>query len=885
MKKTLFCCLIGLLFSFYCRGQRNEEDLITNRMSTQFNIFPQEKLYLHTDRTFYVPGEKIWFKAYLVDAAIHIPMLNSRYVYVELINPLDSVVNRVMIRPHDDLFHGHISLEDDLPEGDYTLRAYTRYMEKNQPNDFFHKRIHIGSLLASQIKPYHTISYDNAKNKVVVDLYYTAGFKDEKIKPDNLMMRNGRGGMQKIRMDKDTIAHINLSLPLKEDVLHIVADNYQHYIPIPGQENDYDVAFFPEGGYVVENQLIRIAFKAINTNGLSEDITGILYCDDEPVNQFRSEHGGMGLIPVIWERGKKYRVECINDLNIKKTFYLPDENISKYAVKTQFNKENMLVTVVTSEDRKTLSELNLLLYSNNSICYFNSWPKDKQHLVFPFKELPSGMIHVMLLDKDLNPISERLMFIPLKEHSLLNVKTANEHYATREKISLDLTVLSPDRTPLKGDFSIAVTDDKDVTVDSVYTIETNLLLTSELKGYIENPGVYFDKDNPKSPFRLDLLMMTQGWRRYDIPEVLKGNYSYPEHPAEQMLEIEGHVRSLVLSKPVKDGEVSLMLKSRTNDFFIDQTKTNADGMFYFGNMEFPDSTEVFLQSLNRKGKDAVELVMKDITYPPTDKFRYFPKRIRKETKAFELIDEELFMDKMNERAKYDEDIRIIHLKEVNVTASRLDKKELPKSHYAGIHTVVVDIEEKMKTRHYNRLLDIFYEIPGVQVQGSQLIIRGISTINGSSEAMVMVDGMPMDTSDEILMYFNVHDVATVEVYKGADASIFGMRGGNGVVNIITKKGGPGSAPVSYNKSSFSAFGYQRPVEFYTPKYETPVEKSSAIPDLRTTIYWKPDIIPDENGKAKIEFYSADTPTSYSIIVEGITSEGIPVREVKKIDIR
>jgi len=109
-------------------GNESVFDIIAQYFKQQLSVFPQEKIHLHTDRDFYVPGEKIWFRAYLTDAATHQHSTQSRYVYVELISPVDTLVRRVMIHPENGMFYGHLPLTELIPEGNYTLRAYTRYM-------------------------------------------------------------------------------------------------------------------------------------------------------------------------------------------------------------------------------------------------------------------------------------------------------------------------------------------------------------------------------------------------------------------------------------------------------------------------------------------------------------------------------------------------------------------------------------------------------------------------------------------------------------------------------------------------------------------------------------------------------------------------------------
>jgi len=144
--KSLFLSLLPTLL--FCQSKDEIfSGKIEENLMTQLTVYPQEKIHLHTDRVFFVPGEKIWFKAYVVDASTHQYPTNSRYVYVELIDSRDSLVSRVMIRPDDNnLFYGYLFLSEAIPEGNYTLRAYTRYMENLGEDYFFKKNIRIGNL-------------------------------------------------------------------------------------------------------------------------------------------------------------------------------------------------------------------------------------------------------------------------------------------------------------------------------------------------------------------------------------------------------------------------------------------------------------------------------------------------------------------------------------------------------------------------------------------------------------------------------------------------------------------------------------------------------------------------------------------------------------------
>jgi len=897
MKKYLLPIAISLSCLFTLSGQAQKPltpKMVMERMGTQVSIYPQEKLHLHLDRTSFFQGEKIWFKAYLTDAFLQPSETGSRYVYVELINPADSIVERVMIRPENELFYGHFPIAEDLTEGTYTLRAYTRYMENMGEDSYFRKKIQISSVIASQIRPHYTLDYKLDERKVNVDLYYTVGHSDEKIKPDKLQVLNRRGLMRPARMDKDTVARFTYDLSSKgepQNVIYLEADNFRHYIPLATTEDDYEVTFYPEGGYLINGGLTRVAFKAVNSAGLIEEITGAVYnSKGERGTDVKTIHAGMGLLGIIADDKESYYLECVNSKNVKKRFDLPKGVSGIYGIQTNVKADNLFVNLVYPAGNPVSDDLFVLIHKNGEVYFFDSFSQKRKEMVFSWDILPQGVLQVMLLDKNLKPLSERLVFSPLREEPILQMETDKQSYGTREKISVALNLEDENGAPLKGNLSVAITDNKDVDIDSLHTIASTLLLTSELKGYIENPAYYFRQDEPKAIHALDLLLMTQGWRRYDVSQVLQGNYIYPEIMPEIGLTLSGTVTQIQSTKPIAKGEVTLMLTDKEGGNFIDQTITNEKGQFIFNQLEYPDSTNLFIQSLNVKGKDYVQLNMNKITYPLPGKFdrnNILISQEKEEEVATEEEDLDVILKKAEERAKYDANMQVVNLKEVVVTAAKKEKEPGPeRSVYASMNTTVVDFEKKMETRNYTSVVDLFYEIPGVQIvrdadNNRRLIIRGVSTINSSPYAVIFVDNLSTE-DPSILETINVYDIASVEVYKGGDAAIFGMRGGNGVVNILYKKGKNIEAAPTFNKVSTTLLGFQRPIEFYAPKYETPQQKSSYLPDLRTTIYWKPDLLTDEDGKAHIEFYSADTPTIYDIVFEGLTMDGMPVRKVEKI---
>jgi TonB-dependent SusC/RagA subfamily outer membrane receptor len=134
---------------------------------------------------------------------------------------------------------------------------------------------------------------------------------------------------------------------------------------------------------------------------------------------------------------------------------------------------------------------------------------------------------------------------------------------------------------------------------------------------------------------------------------------------------------------------------------------------------------------------------------------------------------------------------------------------------------------------------------------------------------------------------SVHDIESIDVFKGAGAAIFGVRGGGGAISITTKRGNSDRSNEIHdlNYTVYTPIGFQKPVEFYSPIYETLESKHLTIPDYRTTIFWKPDIVvSDDDEEATFDFYTSDFTTTYSVVIEGLTTDGRIIRQVEKIQV-
>jgi hypothetical protein len=710
-------------------------------------------------------------------------------------------------------------------------------------------------------------NFDFGSKTAAVDFRFTRPISRATIVPENIHVQINNGRKMAIEAEETGRAGIDFALPSDRRrqvlLLEVLHDKYLYrkYISVPAPDHDFDITFHPEGGPMLQGVSNRIAFKALKAGGASADVSGMVFnSDGDTICAFRSEHLGMGSFLLTPAPGKSYYTEATVGNSTPKRFELPAVQAAGYALEATWVKGKLFVSVRQPTEQGEQVPLYLVAHTRGIVQYVAEWEYSRPHVFIPTELLPSGISQLLLLDAQLRPLSERLVFVRNDDQTHAVIRMDKTNYDARSPVEGRVTIADVDGGPLQGSFSVAVTDNKDVQVDTTANILTSLLLTSELRGHIENPAYYFRKSTA-SAWMLDLLMLTQGWRRYDVTRILKGQPEHPTAALEAGPEISGTVKTLMGGDPVAGAEVNIMGMQMP---YFEKTTTDVYGRFYFHKGEQPDSTAYVISATPKKGAKRNELFVDSVTFPD----RTLTPPMAHESNRSKLAK---YADLMEQKYTYENGIRMIYLSEVTISPKRRESVRRNPYYWSVDRTLTQDRIDDIAAPDIWTLLR---NLPGVTIIGeNEVWVRRAQPTFIYDHVFVEPDYLDM---------IDVFNIAQIDLVF----NVFGSRGEHGTIVIYTK--GPTTSkphPVFHIKN-ITPLGYQKLAEFYAPKYDTPASKRNTVPDLRTTIHWQPNVQTDSAGTATFSFYTADASTTYTVMMEGLTDDGKVIHaecQISRID--
>lgn len=660
-----------------CMAQSSLVDSIQDRFKDQLMLFPQEKLYLHTDKSAYIAGDTIWFRAHVVDAATHIPATVSRCVYVELINQSDSVIHRVRVCLSDSIYCGYMPIPISVPQSSYHLCAYTRFMEN---------------------------------------------------------------------LNQDCLFDIELPV-----INPVITGNISETLKIKDEQQDATASLFDLNH---QNDILSVALSPVVLAKLS--------------------------------RGEK---------------------------------------------------LYLAMHCRGIVFYAEALEKERERYLFDISTFPAGVVQTLLLDDRLHLLDQHLLCTNERKGPDIKFTTDKPTYSRREQVNVVMKLLDETGKPLKGNFSVSVTDDASVCLDSLRMIAPYLLWES------------------------DLSADRQQWPRYNLKNLLNGNYQHPGGRFDVSPEIKGIAYDFYSRKAKTDAEVSIF---GIEYLFSAKQHTDSLGRFCFTGFDFPEGSTFLIRATGKRGNKSIQPIVEPEVFYPFKHSVVNHNANSAKSYAYRNENQERFDSLAQAMNSY-------QLDEVIVKADSV--KKIGKSVYHSFMGRVKTAEELM-TPHPRSLTDMLERFPGVYISGDSVMLSGIKN------ELFFLDDIP--TTFEDVRNINIDEIDEIEVIKDASAAVFGMKGANGAILIMTKRGEITRPELVRNVVRVSPLGYQRLKRFYPVCYDTEEKQSSVSEDNRSTLYWNPCVPITDNGEASFDFYTSDSDTPYTILVQGVSEDGRIISLKRKI---
>ncbi|MFP5080474.1 carboxypeptidase-like regulatory domain-containing protein [Pedobacter sp. JCM 36344] len=865
---------------------------------------PSEKVYVHFDKPYYSVGDTIWFKAYLT-METNMPSLLSKIVYVDVINSRDSLVQSIKLPVVNSVASGNVPIvPGNYQQGNYYIKAYTLWMMNDAEDYFFNKTIPIGEAVNKQLITQFSYKTTQTEKNQTIDALVQFKNKDGVVQASKAVtwkvlsnfdiINKGKGttdqnGFLKVKIDAKKNEPITNGELLTEITLGL-DDMAPSRFKIQPSQSDYDFQFFPEGGELISGIATRIGFKALNSTGLGADLKGTVTDNQgNSMTTFTSSHLGMGSFYLNSEKGKTYKATISFKDGIVKSYDLPKSLPSGVAIQVANTEPTELsVKIVANETyfNANKDKRMFIVVTNNGVITYAAKTSLKTQLVLakvPKKELPTGIAQITLFDNLGEPISERLSFIPQNNALTISVKTDLAAYKPRQKVKLSVAGKNG-TTFADGNYSVSVTDEQKVPVDedSERTILSSVLLTSELKGYVEKPNYYFNKPDEKKAADLDVLLLTQGFRRFNYKDVMATKFPPSTLLPEQGLRVTGTLRDRT-GMPVKKGALRMTIAETK---FGADAVTNPSGLFVFNNLNIPDSAEVIINAKYSAGGSSLMILLDGQPTAPITKNIHGPDEITN-------IDSALAPYLANSKKQYN---YLTTLKEVKIEGAKVKRpSHSDHSAFIGLSNITGNTIEGDRFKGCNSVAICLQGMAvGLTYFENNFYVSRDYQQGKKVPVQIFLDATPIDYFS--LLSVSAEDIESVEVFPRDElGTINRLYNTNGLV-IINMKAKPKGTKISLqelksmmpkaNLLKFKPKGFSKQREFYSPKYVNAANTYN-FNDLRSTIYWNSKLATTAatTEPLSLEYYNGDGNGTYRVVVEGIDKLGNVARSVYRYTVK
>lgn len=829
------------------------------------DAYPREKVSLHLDNASYYLGDTIWFKAYVVTAEQNLPTTISKPLYVELLDQLGNAVERQIIQLTDGEGTGQIILNNTFFTGYYEMRAYTKWM----------------------------LAFDNPSCFSRVLPVYRKRLSDKET-PRSIATYRMDASMKQRPKDK---------------------------------EKKFTVRFFPEGGQLVKGISSIVAFEATSRDKGAADVEGtVVLPSGEELAHIRSLHDGMGYFE--YKPEEKAGVAKIDYEGSTYQFDLPEALPQGYVLRIDNRREMLDITVARSS--QAMKDTLAVFVSSQGRPYKCMTLDFEDELSCQFristKELPPGVQQISLVNLKGETLCERFCYVMPRSSMLLACKTDHALYRPFEPVTCRIKVRDHLNRPVQANLSVSIRNGVESDFREYdHSIYTDLLLVSDLKGYIHQPGFYFENQSAERFKMLDVLLLVRGWRKYDLSRLIGKRPFLPRYLPETSLTLYGQVESY-FGKALRNVGVSILAR-RDSVSIAGMTKTDSLGYFSAPVDGFSGSMDALIQTRNegkKWNKQAVVKLFRNFE-PSLRKLDYYELNPEwKETGDLKQLLDTLdiaYKDSVFGSDHHLLDEVVVNAKRLNLLLKQTERFEKEILGYYNITQVVDKMRDKGEAV-YNLPMLLKELNPNFRLSDSLSLhynnSRVLFIVNGGVLSYGKTDYVldkDVDAIKSIMLYYDqaggesvfVMNKQSNRVTKFTANNFWSGRWQDGDLSDLplqdaigadsgpdalwgekdrkTMKKGPlqKSSVVVCSITTIDDWdpnktykarrgirhtyiqGYNEPLEFYSPAY--PDGAPLYTEDSRRTLYWNPNVKTNEKGEAVIQCYNSDNSAPLIINVE------------------
>lgn len=835
-------------------------DELEEKLNNYNSNFPEDRVYLQTDKPFYKPGEDVWFSAFVRNGSDFKPSEKSEILYAELINPKGNVEKTIKLIARNGKSNGDFHIDSSMPGGIYKIKAYTNWQKNEKDPHFFEKELTVQKVVLPRLKmkldfvkkaygPGDEVTAEldlqTNENKPLTehDFNFTASLYGQQIaKGASVTTESGK-------------AFVKFELPKKlesnDGVVNIMiqynglTESISRSIPIV--LNDIKVEVFPEGGDLVDGLRSRVAVRARNEFGKPADISGSVYekGTENLITTFSSFHDGMGSFYMTPESGTEYEIRLTKPAGTNIKVDLPEAMSAGYTLEVEDIQSNgIIVNARSTEDE----ELGVVATVRGKMYYKHAFDAKEgdNRMRIPIDKFPIGVTQITLFDSKGIERAERLAFVNPNKQLKIEIETDKEKYLPREKVNMTVKVTDERGVPMPANLSLSVTNDQLLAFadDKQGHIMAQLLLQPDLSEKVEEPNFYFDKKEEKATAALDLLMMTSGWRRFTWKEIEDGKMPTISH-ASEMASVGGIVMDGYKQKPLAGAIVATQDGSKS-------VYTDKDGRFRFKDL---DVVSPMYLKVTKDGFSQQNLYVSQYSNSFTT-YLYDHTAYRQENKRVARGNNFNFFGGAAGKQKALAAPRMAN----GGAAFRMDAvpAPAPKADFNGIFgddgaannaAIVEDLEDEkmaMDPVAADQPVPVREPVSKLEKEGKEEDKR----LEAANEQIAIDDDI-----DNLVANGEI-----VEMDEEVAAFAWQWDGGK-------DRNRQQAAPVFYRARQFPT------VEYATSSGGAP-NQTIVRNDFRSTIYWNPNLVVDRSGKAEFSFYNSDEITSFRTVVEGIAEDGM-----------